>query len=68
MVLFMSVPQLREQGRQQLPTFLQQTLLSEVLMALANPKALQAILQMEQGLHLLVTEAPVLLPWIVPCP
>uniref|UniRef100_A0A8P0NRV4 Ubiquilin-like protein n=1 Tax=Canis lupus familiaris TaxID=9615 RepID=A0A8P0NRV4_CANLF len=60
------MPQLSEQYRQQLPTFLQQTQLSDMLIALANPKASQAILQIEQGLQLLATEAPVLLPWVAP--
>uniref|UniRef100_A0A452SXS7 Ubiquilin like n=1 Tax=Ursus maritimus TaxID=29073 RepID=A0A452SXS7_URSMA len=34
--------------------------------SLANPKASQAILQIEQGLQLLATEAPVVLPWVAP--
>ncbi|XP_014917653.2 ubiquilin-like protein [Acinonyx jubatus] len=66
MMLFISMPQLSEQCRQQLPTFLQQTQLSDMLLALANPKASQAILHIEQGLQLLATEAPVLLPWVAP--
>ncbi|XP_072825454.1 ubiquilin-like protein [Vicugna pacos] len=66
MMLCMSVPQLSEQWRQQLPALLQQTQLSDMLTALANPKASQAILQIEQGLQLLVTEEPVLLPWVAP--
>ncbi|XP_011381428.1 ubiquilin-like protein [Pteropus vampyrus] len=65
-MMFMSMPQLSEQWKQQLPTFLQQTQLSDVLIALANPKASQAILKIEQGLQLLATEAPVLLPWVAP--
>lgn len=66
MMMFMSVPQLSEQWRQQLPAFLQQTQFSDILIALANPKASQAILQIEQSLQLLATEAPVLLPWVAP--
>ncbi|XP_021541360.1 ubiquilin-like protein [Neomonachus schauinslandi] len=66
MMLFISMPQLSEQCRQQLSTFLQQTQLSDMLISLANPKASQAILQIEQGLQLLATEAPVLLPWVAP--
>lgn len=66
MMMFMSMPQLSEQWRQQLPTFLQQSQLSDLLLALTNPKASQAILQIEQGLQLLATEAPVLLPWVAP--
>lgn len=65
-MMFMNMPQLSEQWKQQLPTFLQQTQLSDVLIALANPKASQAILKIEQGLQLLATEAPVLLPWVAP--
>ncbi|MBZ3874665.1 Ubiquilin-like protein [Sciurus carolinensis] len=66
MMMFMSMPQLSEQWRQQLPTFLQQSQLSDLLLALTNPRASQAILQIEQGLQLLATEAPVLLPWVAP--
>ncbi|KAF3830059.1 ubiquilin-like protein [Mirounga leonina] len=66
MMLFISMPQLSEECRQQLSTFLQQTQLSDMLISLANPKASQAILQIEQGLQLLATEAPVLLPWVAP--
>ncbi|XP_006732779.1 ubiquilin-like protein [Leptonychotes weddellii] len=66
MMLFISMPQLSAQCRQQLSTFLQQTQLSDMLISLANPKASQAILQIEQGLQLLATEAPVLLPWVAP--
>ncbi|KAB0351868.1 hypothetical protein FD754_016725 [Muntiacus muntjak] len=64
MMMFMSVPQLSEQWRQQLPAFVQQTQFSDMLIALANPKASQAILQIEQSLQLLATEAPILLPWV----
>ncbi|KAF6106942.1 ubiquilin like [Phyllostomus discolor] len=66
MMMFMSMSQSNEQWRQQLLTFLQQTQLSDILIALANPKASQAMLQIEHGLQLLTTEAPVLLPWIAP--
>lgn len=61
-MMFMNMSQLNEQWRQQLLTFLQQMHLSDMLIALANPKASQAILQIEHGLQLLVTEAPILLP------
>lgn len=64
MLLLMNMPQLNEQWRQQPPTALQPSQLSELLSALANPKASQAILQIEHGLQLLATEAPVLLPCI----
>uniref|UniRef100_F6Q0V7 Ubiquilin n=1 Tax=Monodelphis domestica TaxID=13616 RepID=F6Q0V7_MONDO len=66
MMLFMGSPQLYEQMRQQLPTILQQMQLSDLLLALANPKASQALLQIEQGLQMLSTEAPALLPWLTP--
>ncbi|KAM9658620.1 ubiquilin-like protein [Trichechus inunguis] len=66
MMLFMSMPQLSEQWRQQMPTFPLQTQLSDLLLSLANPKASQAILQIERGLQLLATEAPALLPWVAP--
>uniref|UniRef100_A0A8C5ZGQ1 Ubiquilin like n=1 Tax=Marmota marmota marmota TaxID=9994 RepID=A0A8C5ZGQ1_MARMA len=65
-MVFMGMPQLNDQWKQQLPTFLQQSQLSDLLLALTNPKASQAILQIEQGLQLLATEAPVLLPWVAP--
>ncbi|XP_012642057.1 ubiquilin-like protein [Microcebus murinus] len=66
MMLFVSIPQLSEQWQQELPTWLQQLQLSDLLIALANPKASQAILQIEQGLQLLATEVPILLPWVAP--
>ncbi|KAM4845262.1 ubiquilin-like protein [Thomomys bottae] len=66
MMLFLSMPQLSELWRQQLPIFLQQSQTSDLLIALANPKASQAILQIEQGLQLLATETPILLPWVAP--
>nr|XP_019571364.1 PREDICTED: ubiquilin-like protein [Rhinolophus sinicus] len=66
MMSFMSISQLSEQWRQQLPTFLQQTQLSDMLIALANPKALQVMLKIEEGVQQLATEAPVLLPWVAP--
>ncbi|XP_004642066.1 ubiquilin-like protein [Octodon degus] len=65
-MLSMSMAQLSEQWGQQLPTFLQQSKLLDLLLALANPKVLQAMLQIEQGLQLLATEAPVLLPCFAP--
>ncbi|XP_074046512.1 ubiquilin-1-like [Macrotis lagotis] len=66
MMMFMGSPQIYEQMRQQLPTILQQMQLSDLLLALANPKASQALLQIEQGLQKLSTEAPALLPWLTP--
>ncbi|XP_075403856.1 ubiquilin-like protein [Tenrec ecaudatus] len=61
-MMLLSLPQLSEQWKQ--PVL--QTQLSDLLVSLANPKASQAILQIEQGLHLLATEAPDLLPWVAP--
>ncbi|XP_048217200.1 ubiquilin-like protein [Perognathus longimembris pacificus] len=66
MMLFLSMPQLSELWRQQLPTLLQQSQTSDLLVALANPKASQAILQIEHGLQLLAIETPILLPWVAP--
>ncbi|XP_041521959.1 ubiquilin-like protein [Microtus oregoni] len=66
MLLLMNMPQQNEQWRQQTPTSLQLSQLSDLLLALANPKTSQAILQIEHGLQLLATEAPILLPCIEP--
>ncbi|XP_007533562.2 ubiquilin-like protein [Erinaceus europaeus] len=67
MMMFMSMFQLNEQSKQDLQeSFLQQTQLSDILMSLANPRASQAISQIEQGLKLLATETPVLLSWVAP--
>ncbi|XP_037377630.1 ubiquilin-like protein [Talpa occidentalis] len=63
---FMSMSQLSEQWRQPLLTFLQQTQLSDMLLSLTNPKASQALLQIEQSLQILATEAPNLLPCVAP--
>ncbi|KAK7807237.1 hypothetical protein U0070_018228 [Myodes glareolus] len=66
MLLLMNMPQQSEQWRQQSPTSLQSSQLSDLLLALANPKTSQAILQIEHGLQLLAREAPILLPCIEP--
>ncbi|CAO2582513.1 Ubiquilin-like protein [Lemmus lemmus] len=66
MLLLMSLPEQNEQWRQQSPTSLQSSQFSDLLLALANPKTTQAILQIEHGLQLLATEAPILLPCIEP--
>lgn len=34
---------------------------------MANPRVMQALLQIEQGLQILATEAPRLLLWFMPC-
>ncbi|XP_035668327.1 ubiquilin-1-like isoform X4 [Branchiostoma floridae] len=60
--LFQGNPQLQEQMRQQLPTFMQQMQNPEVQAAVTNPRVLQAIMQIQQGMQQLQAEAPVLLP------
>ncbi|XP_054555447.1 ubiquilin-3 [Talpa occidentalis] len=53
-------PQLQEEMRRQLP------LLLHLQAAMANPRAMHALLQIEQGLQILATEAPRLLVWFMP--
>lgn len=60
--LFAGNPQLQDQMRQQLPIFLQQMQNPETLSAISNPRAMQALLQIQQGLQTLATEAPSLIP------
>ncbi|XP_066117952.1 ubiquilin-4 isoform X1 [Saccopteryx bilineata] len=60
--LFAGNPQLQEQLRLQLPVFLQQMQNPESLSILTNPRAMQALLQIQQGLQTLQTEAPGLIP------
>ncbi|XP_028658260.1 ubiquilin-1-like isoform X1 [Erpetoichthys calabaricus] len=60
--LFAGNPQLQEQMRQQLPVFLQQMQNPETLSAMSNPRAMQALLQIQQGLQTLATEAPAFIP------
>ncbi|XP_064449790.1 ubiquilin-4 isoform X2 [Mirounga angustirostris] len=60
--LFAGNPQLQEQLRLQLPIFLQQMQNPESLSVLTNPRAMQALLQIQQGLQTLQTEAPGLVP------
>ncbi|XP_053558425.1 ubiquilin-1 [Bombina bombina] len=64
--LFAGNPQLQDQMRQQLPTFLQQMQNPETLSAMSNPRAMQALMQIQQGLQTLATEAPTLVPGINP--
>ncbi|NXM66220.1 UBQL1 protein, partial [Serilophus lunatus] len=64
--LFVGNPQLQEQMRQQLPTFLQQMQNPDTLSAMSNPRAMQALLQIQQGLQTLATEAPGLIPGFSP--
>ncbi|XP_063769871.1 ubiquilin-1 [Pseudophryne corroboree] len=60
--LFAGNPQLQDQMRQQLPVFLQQMQNPDTLSAMSNPRAMQALLQIQQGLQTLATEAPTLIP------
>ncbi|XP_003781054.1 ubiquilin-3 [Otolemur garnettii] len=55
------VPPLQDEMHRQLP------LLMHLQAAMANPRAMQALLQIEQGLQVLATEAPRLLLWFMPC-
>ncbi|XP_020958326.1 ubiquilin-3 [Sus scrofa] len=55
------VPQLQDEMHWQLP------LLLHLQAAMANPRAMHALLQIEQGLQILATEAPHLLLWFMPC-
>ncbi|XP_072216214.1 ubiquilin-1 isoform X2 [Excalfactoria chinensis] len=64
--LFAGNPQLQEQMRRQLPTFLQQMQNPDTLSAMSNPRAMQALLQIQQGLQTLATEAPGLIPGFNP--
>ncbi|XP_058718248.1 ubiquilin-1-like isoform X2 [Poecile atricapillus] len=64
--LFAGNSQLQEQMRQQLPTFLQQMQNPDTLSAMSNPRAMQALLQIQQGLQTLAMEAPGLLPGLNP--
>uniref|UniRef100_W5LR60 Ubiquilin-4 n=1 Tax=Astyanax mexicanus TaxID=7994 RepID=W5LR60_ASTMX len=60
--LFAGNPQLQEQMRHQLPVFLQQMQNPEALSVMTNPRAMQALMQIQQGLQTLQTEAPGLMP------
>ncbi|XP_018421862.1 PREDICTED: ubiquilin-1 [Nanorana parkeri] len=64
--LFAGNPQLQDQMRQQMPIFLQQMQNPETLSAMSNPRAMQALLQIQQGLQTLATEAPSLVPGTTP--
>ncbi|KAJ1206697.1 hypothetical protein NDU88_002098 [Pleurodeles waltl] len=64
--LFAGNPQLQDQMRQQLPVFLQQMQSPDTLSAMSNPRAMQALLQIQQGLQTLATEAPTLIPGVAP--
>ncbi|XP_013931840.1 PREDICTED: ubiquilin-4 [Thamnophis sirtalis] len=60
--VFAGNPSLQEQLRLQLPAFLQQMQNPDSLSVLTNPRAMQALLQIQQGLQMLQTEAPGLVP------
>jgi ubiquilin len=56
--MFAGNPQLQEAFRQQLPTMMQQLQNPDVQSMLSNPRALQAIMQIQQGMQMLQQEAP----------
>ncbi|XP_072289018.1 ubiquilin-2-like [Eucyclogobius newberryi] len=58
-------PPLQQQLGQQLPPLLQQMQSPELLSAVLNPKAVEALLQIQQGLQTLASEAPALIPAVV---
>ncbi|KAM6931374.1 ubiquilin-1-like [Xenentodon cancila] len=60
--LFSGNPQLQQQMRQQIPLFLQQMQSPELLSAMFNPRTLEALLQVQQGLQTLAAEAPCIIP------
>uniref|UniRef100_A0A3P8QC43 Ubiquilin-4 n=1 Tax=Astatotilapia calliptera TaxID=8154 RepID=A0A3P8QC43_ASTCA len=64
--LFAGNQQLQEQFRAQLPIFLQQMQNPEALSVMTNPRAMQALMQIQQGLQTLQTEAPGLMPSLMP--
>ncbi|XP_067832181.1 ubiquilin-4 isoform X3 [Heptranchias perlo] len=64
--LFAGNTQLQDQLRLQMPIFLQQMQNPDVLSVMANPRAMQALLQIQQGLQTLQNEAPGLLPGFSP--
>ncbi|MEQ2221150.1 hypothetical protein ILYODFUR_012756 [Ilyodon furcidens] len=60
--LFSGNVQLQEQMRQQIPLFLQQMQSPELLSMMLNPRAMEALLQIQHGLQTLSVEAPLLMP------
>lgn len=64
--LFAGNPQLQEQMRNQIPFFLQQMQNPETLSALTNPRATQALMQIQQGLQALQAEVPGLMTNLTP--
>ncbi|KAK2164810.1 hypothetical protein LSH36_58g01003 [Paralvinella palmiformis] len=59
--MFAGNPQLQEYMRNMLPTFLQQMQNPDMQQLMTNPRALNAIMQIQQGMQALQTEAPTLL-------
>jgi ubiquilin len=59
--LLQSNPELREQLMRTMPTLLQQMQNPEMQSLLANPEALQAVLQIQEGMQRLQSTAPGLL-------
>lgn len=59
--MFAGNPQLQEYMRTMLPTFLQQMQNPDMQQLMTNPRALNAIMQIQQGMQALQTEAPTLL-------
>ncbi|XP_068559601.1 ubiquilin-1-like [Cebidichthys violaceus] len=55
--LFSGNPQLQQQMRQQIPLFLQQLQSPELLSTMLNPRAMEALLLIQQGLQTLAAEA-----------
>ncbi|XP_060894838.1 ubiquilin-1-like isoform X2 [Labrus mixtus] len=60
--LFSGNPLLQQQIRQQIPLYLQQMQSPELLSAMLNPRAMEALLQIQQALQTLAAEAPALMP------
>ncbi|XP_037535994.1 ubiquilin-1-like [Nematolebias whitei] len=60
--LFSGNAELQQQIRQQIPLLLQQMQGPELLSVMLNPRAMEALLQIQQGLQTLAAEAPSLLP------
>ncbi|XP_037833703.1 ubiquilin-1 [Kryptolebias marmoratus] len=60
--LFSGNTQLQQQIKLQLPLFLQQMQSPELMSAMLNPRAMEALLQIQQGLQTLAAEAPSLFP------
>uniref|UniRef100_A0A8C2WI04 UBA domain-containing protein n=1 Tax=Cyclopterus lumpus TaxID=8103 RepID=A0A8C2WI04_CYCLU len=56
--LFSGNPQLQQQMRQQIPLFLQQLQSPALLSTMLNPRAMEALLLIQQGLQTLAAEAP----------